>query len=277
MFPWPVPPIEPGVEKPPEEHRQRSVHRAFVDGGGRVWMSELSTRRVHAFEATGTPLFERAPDPAHFRPYRPVEWLCARQDGSLSVGADGAIESFEPSGARAPRVDIGNEQTPRWWFLPSSRRRWEVASARSIQLLDADGVERVSTERAPNGRWLEALLPSAMDVDGTLAVLDEPIGSNPRDPSLWLHLFAPSGRPLRSVRVDEARWSPGGLAIHDGRVALLGDGAVLFLTAPDGTLVGRATLPDDLRDPAYLYFSPSGELWVFPHYRAEMWRFEVPR
>jgi hypothetical protein len=250
----------------------------FVDSLGRVWISELATLRVHAFEAMGAPLFERLPDPRHFRPYRPVEWLSVLDDGSLFVCADRAIASFEPAGALGPRTVIGDVLPPRWWFLPSSRARWEVQASWSIRLVDAEGRVQFSTERAPDGRWLEGLSLSTMDVDGTLAVLDEPIGPA-RDPAQRLHVLAPNGEPVHSVRLTRKveTWLQGALALRDGRLALIVEDGVLFLRARDGCPLGLAPLPAELRQPAFQFFSPDGrELWVFPHMRAEMWRFQVP-
>jgi len=44
----------------------------------------------------------------------------------------------------------------------------------------------------------------------------------------------------------------------------------------DGTPIGR-TFSEELNDQYYVYFSPDGrELWVFPHMRHEMFRFDLP-
>ena len=277
VFPWPLPNAALDRNCSHESHRVRRPDRVFVDRTGRIWMSELFTRLVHVFEPTGIPLFERAPDPAHFRPYRPVEWMRVREDGSLVVCADGAVEGFGPSGSRGPR---GIDDHSTWEFVPGSSSRWQVGRINTIAVVSEDGRVLVSHERAPNGRWLEVLSSSTVDVDGTLAVLDVPFEDS-RDASAWVHLFIPGGRPVRSVRIPvefhvEAELGSA-LAIQRGLLALLSNGEVLFADT-SGSVLGRAPLSEEARDARSLFFSTSGtELWVFPPGRAEMLRYAVPR
>src|SRR5688572_23163591 len=136
-FPWSVPSIQPETSRPPDEHRHRAAHRVAVDRQGRIWISELSTRRVHVFDSEGRELFERRPDAEHYRPYRPADWMTVRDDGTLFLCGDGAIESFEPSGERGPRIETGEYLAPRWWFLPTSSR-WVIGSAKRIDLIDLE-------------------------------------------------------------------------------------------------------------------------------------------
>ncbi|HEX6884960.1 MAG TPA: hypothetical protein VF530_16410, partial [Planctomycetota bacterium] len=276
-FTWPAPSVVPGVARPTEEQRHQAPHRVLVDHAGRIWISELSTRRVHVFEPSGAELGVREPRPEGLRLHRPVDWLGARDDGSLLVSADGAVDEFDPAGAWVRRSTLDERLRPRWWFLPQSGERWEVGSLHEMRLVGADGRVQRTSERAPNGRWLEALWLSSMDRDGSLAVLDEPIGVA-RDPAQWIHLFGPDARPSHSLRlgqkVDTSR--AGAMALRAGRLALLVEGEVLFLRE-DGSPIGTAPLPSELHEPAFLFFAPGGdELWVFPHMRAEMWRFEAP-
>ena len=117
-----------------------------------------------------------------------------------------------------------------------------------------------------------------MAPDGSLAVLDEPnpgIGS--RDPSTWVQLIAPTGEARRSLRVpDEFNGYYSTIAFDGRRVAVL-HGRLLLLLDEDGSPIGRMTFSEDLGETFYVFFSPDGrELWVFPHMRHEMFRFELP-
>jgi hypothetical protein len=275
-FPWPVPIPEGPLSSSAPEQRNRRPHRVFVDERRRIWLSELSTRIVHAFDASGQPLFDRHPEPAHFRPYRPCDWLAVRGDRSLFVGADQAVEETDLEGKFVRRIAQTDIPPPRWIFQPGGGR-WVIDFRfRRIVLEDAEGKEVSAVERGANGRWFQDLWEASAAPDGALAVLDEPNeGIRSRDPSTWVHLLDTSGKPLRSLRVPDA-FSGGHVAYDGGRIALLRGRELLFV-AGDGRMLGRATLPESMGEPYHFFFGPPGELWVFPHYPAEMVRLGLPR
>ncbi len=139
----------------------------------------------------------------------------------------------------------------------------------------ADGQVLRHLERGAGPRWLESTLAVAMAKDGALAVVDEPLSTKPRDPATWLHIFSPTGDPLRSRRLpDSVRVDA--LAFDRGRIALLG-GRQLWMLNEQGTLISRSLLPEETVEWGHhVFFSPAGdELWLFPHYRAEMYRFAL--
>ena len=273
-FPWPVPPPEAGSF---DERRYRQAHKVFVDGQGRVWISELSSRVVHSFDPSGRRLLDLTPEPWTFRPYYPVEWIAVRGDGHPFVCGERGVEEFDPSGARVGRTAI-HDSPPRWLFLPGRNERWSVEGIGRIELVGADGEVLEIIERGANGRWFQGFFEAAVAPDGGLAVLDEP---NPwissRDPSTWVHLISPTGEPQRSSRIpDQFTGYPCHIAFDGRRIALL-HGRALLLLNEDGSPIGRMTLSAELGEPYYVFFSPSGsELWVFPHCRPEMHRFALP-
>jgi hypothetical protein len=261
----------------PGERKWRAPHRALVDDRGRVWLSERSTRILHVFDESGRALFECHPDPKTFRPYRHTEWIAVRHDGSAFLCADQGIEEFSPEGEHVRWTRTRDPLEARWLFQPVGNARWSVAMSGEIELTAADG-KRSRILRGANGRWFQSLWAADVSLDGGLAVLDEPSSSGGRVPSTWVHLFAPTGEAVRSLRVpDEFRGYTGANIAYDGRrIALLHNRSLLLLNE-DGSPIVRMTLPDELGEPYYLFFSPDGrELWVFPHMRHEMFRFAVP-
>jgi len=276
-FPWPLLPDAGDDPRSQAERRGRGPHRVLVDGLGRVWISELSTRVVHGFDTKGLPFVELEPDPRFFRPFRPIEWMSLRGDGHLLVCGDRGVEEFNVSGARVGRTSI-EDSPPRWLFLPGTKSRWSVEGVGRIELFGEDGQRRQVIERGANGRWFQNFFVAAVAPDGSLTVLDQP---NPwissRDSSTWVHSFAPTGEARRSLRVpDEFGCYGGHIAFGGRRIALLQEKSLLLLNV-DGSPIGRMTLPEELGEPYYLFFSPSGdELWIFPHCRHEMFRFALP-
>lgn len=274
-FPWPVPSLVERGDPSYETFRQRRPHLVCLDSEGRIWISELSTRIVHVFDPAGMPLFEREPDPAHFQPYHPPDWIALRDDGSLFLPARDAIEETGPRGEHVGRIPIPDGSSVRWLFQPRTRRRWAVSFGR-VELGGADGEVRRVHERGAAPRWLESLGAMAMAEDGALVVLDSALAPESRDPVPWLHVFTPEGDALRSYRLPAAV-HPHALAFERGRIALVG-GRDLWMLSEEGEPLLHTVLPAQVGDaPWTFFFSPSGdELWVFPHHRAEMLRFGCP-
>jgi hypothetical protein len=270
IFPWPAAAGAAGSS----ESRLHWAHRVFVDERERIWISELSTRIVHAFDARGAALLDLVPDPLRTRLYWLVSWIAVRGDGNVFVCTDQSIERFGQGGERFERTRTPDSQVPDWLFQPGTSTRWEVDSGGDVARVDA-ACRELSIERGANRRWFQDLTSAAVGPDGALAVFDEP---NPwissRDPSTWVHLFAADGEALRSIQVpDRFTWAK--IACDERRIALL-SGRELLLFTRDGAPLGRARLPEELEHASIFFSSSEHELWAFVHYRPEMWRFALP-
>jgi hypothetical protein len=203
-----------------------------------------------------------------------VEWIAVRGDGNLLVCADLSIERFGPAGERFVRVGLPDHLAPTWLFQPGTNVRWVVDSGGTIARVDAAGTEQ-SIERGANRRWFQELTAVAVAPDGALAVFDEPnSGIASRDPSTWVHVFAADGDALRSIEVSGRSTLPR-IACDERRIALLLERELLLFTR-DGAAIGRVSFPEELEEASIFFAGSANELWVFPHYRPDMWRFALP-
>jgi hypothetical protein len=263
------------IGAPPHADRIGEPGNALVDGYGRVYVQDLQSAWVHAFDSSGRRERVYRPEPNDFESVDDRDRLTAGPDGQFEArGDEGWTVAFASDGSRLGRARW--DGTFGWLKAQGSAApaaRWRV-QREALELVSADGTVARRIERDRDCRYFLEIEHAAVSARGVVAALD----SNSTFFRPRVHVLNPEGAEVSTYACSESVTTDR-IAVGEGWVAMYGYGTDCELLRLDSGTWHKFQPPNapTNRDWTFGFSADGAELWVVDAAGLQLQRYRLPQ